>query len=305
MTKNAHEVLLYYCYTTIADPEACRQWQWDLCQQLDLKGRIIIAAEGINATVEGSVENISSYIAEMLKDPRFVDIDFKRSQGTGEAFPKLSVKARSEIVSAHLGEADINPAHFTAPYLTADELHAWLTEGKEFYIVDMRNDYEHKVGHFETSILPPLENFRDLPAALPQLEHLRDKTVLTVCTGGVRCEKASGFLLKHGFQDVYQLYGGIVSYMEKYPNQAFKGALYVFDGRITMGFNTDSPDYEMVGRCERCNQPSEHYVNCDNLSCHKHFICCTECIAKDGSAVCSQECLEVLANKELVGAVKR
>ena len=170
-----------------------------------MKGRIIIAAEGLNGTVEGLLEHTQQYVEEMRKDLRFADMNFKRSPGTGQAFPKLSVKARSEIVSAHLGDEDVNPNEMTGKYLSAEELYNWIHSDKEFYIVDMRNDYEHSVGFFRNSILPPLKNFRDLPKILPSLTHLKNKTVVTVCTGGVRCEKASGFLVKHGFTDVYQL----------------------------------------------------------------------------------------------------
>jgi UPF0176 protein len=155
----------------------------------------------------------------------------------------------------------------------------------------MRNDYEHAVGHFEGSILPPLANFRDLPEVLPVIEHLKDRPVVTVCTGGVRCEKASGFLVENGFADVYQLQGGIVSYMEEFPNQHFHGKLYVFDGRIVMGVGDDTaPDYVTVGRCKLCGVQSERYVNCANLDCHFHFICCEQCAPRNETAHCSVPC---------------
>jgi UPF0176 protein len=284
--NSSYEILLYYKYVTIEDPEEFLAEHRQLCQELGLKGRIIIAYEGINGTVEGTVENTQKYIDTLTSDLRFADINFKRSPGTGEAFPKLSIKVRPEIVSLHLGEKDLNPNEVTGKYISAEELHDWMESGKEFFIVDMRNDYEHQVGHFEGSILPPLENFRDLPEVLPELEHLKDKTVVTVCTGGVRCEKASGFLVANEFKDVYQLKDGIVTYMEKYPNEHFKGQLYVFDNRITMGFNLDDPKREIVGKCAKCGAASEEYVNCANLNCHKHFIVCRNCREADGSAYC-------------------
>jgi UPF0176 protein len=193
---------------------------------------------------------------------------------------------RSEIVSGHLKADDLNPNEITGKYLAAETLHDWIHSGKEFYIVDMRNDYEHKSGHFAGSILPPLENFRDLPKVLPVLAHLKNKTIVTVCTGGVRCEKASGFLVKHGFSDVYQLHNGIVTYMEKYPGEDFKGSLYVFDGRVTMAFG----QHEIVGKCEKCGQASERYLNCGNLRCHRHFICCAACGPIERSTPCSLWC---------------
>lgn len=282
-----YQVLLYYKYVRILDPEAEKERQKNLCEKFDLLGRIIVASEGINGTVEGLLEDTEKYIEEMQKDPRFSDIHWKRSAGTGDAFPKLSVKTRPEIVSLGLesfGVCDVDPSQTTGVHLKPEELHQWIKEDKEFYIVDMRNAYEHKLGYFEGSVLPPMKNFRDLPKVVKQLAHLKNKTVLTVCTGGVRCEKASGFLITQGFTDVYQLDGGIVSYMERYPNEDFKGKLYVFDGRITQGFYTDDPAHEVVAKCDVCGEASENYVNCANLSCHRHFVACEACIASSGGA---------------------
>lgn len=288
----SHQILLYYLYTPVDDAEALRVAQLELCEELGLKGRIIVAPEGINGTVEGTVEATEKYVKVMHSTSRFAQMAFKRSTGTGAAFPKLSVKARSELVSAHLGEEDVDPSQLTGVHLAPEQLHQWFEEGKELYIVDMRNDYEHAVGYFEGSLLPKLANFRDLPEVLPELEHLKGKTVVTVCTGGVRCEKASGYLMTKGFSDVYQLDGGIVSYMEKYPNEHFLGKLYVFDKRITMGFNTEEAQHQIVGKCYLCGVASDSYVNCTNLNCHRHFISCDECRGESGGAFCSDACRE-------------
>lgn len=285
------QILLYYKYVHIENPDEVMAWQREICQELGMTGRIIIAQEGINGTAEGTKENTEEYIKRLQADPRFADINFKRSFGTGNAFPKLSIKLRSEIVGLRLGEKDINPNQITGKYLGVEELHDWFERGEEFYIVDMRNDYEHASGHFVNSILPKLTNFRDLPDILADLSHLKDKKVLTVCTGGVRCEKASGFLVANGFSDVYQLKDGIVSYMERYPNQHFLGKLYVFDNRILMGFNTNAPEHVVVGRCVKCNKPEETYTNCAYSPCHLQLICCDECLtANNGTIYCSAEC---------------
>lgn len=287
-----YQILLYYKYVEVKDPEKLRNSQFEICQKLNLKGRIIIASEGINGTVEGRRGDTEKYIKEFKKDKRFSDIRFKKSLGQGNAFPKLSIKVRDEIVSSHLGKRDISPVRVTGKYLTPEHLHEWFKEGKKFYIVDMRNDYEQEIGYFENSILSPFENFRDLPKVLEKITKLSDQTILTVCTGGVRCEKASGFLVNEGFKDVYQLYGGIVSYMEKYPNENFLGKLYVFDGRIAMGFNTLGPEHQVVGKCKFCAKPADTYRDCRNIYCQgkRHFISCDECIKKTGG-LCSQTCL--------------
>lgn len=288
------EIILFYKYIRIANPEAVAQWQRELQGRFDLKGRTIIAHEGINATMEGTKENIAAYLAEFLSDPRFVNTHIKRSAGTGTAFPKRYVKVRREIVTLGLGEnCDIDPNVLTGKRLAPEELHEWIEGGREFYIIDMRNAYEHLAGHFKGSVRPALENFRDLPKFMESIKHLKDKTVLTVCTGGVRCEKASGYLLSQGFSDVYQLDGGIVSYMELYPNEDFVGKLYVFDNRIIMGFYTDDPKHELVGICSICAKPCERFTNCADPECHRQVIACEECeIVEGANFLCKEGCKE-------------
>ncbi len=299
MKSTDYEIILFYKYVHIADPEAVMVSERAICTELRLKGRTIIATEGVNVTLEGTHENIEKYLAHFFSDPRFAGTNIKRSLGTGEAFPKLSIKVRNEIVSLHLGTCDIDPNQVTGIHLKPEELHQWFAESREFYIVDMRNVYEHKVGHFEGSILPPMDNFRDLPKFVKSIEHLKHKTVLTVCTGGVRCEKASGYLISQGFTDVYQLDNGIVSYMEKYPNENFLGKLYVFDRRVAMGFYTDDPKHVVVGRCEGCDAPCEQFVNCVNDNCHRHFIFCDACVAKKGRPVCPKACTMTRRKKSI------
>lgn len=302
-----YQVLLYYKYVSIKNPGKLRDAQIALCQKLNLRGRIIIAQEGINGTVEGLKKDTQKYIKEMSKIEYFKDISYKKSPGTGQAFPKLSIKVRPEIVASHLTQ--VNPTKVTGKYLIPSQLHSWFKDKKEFnfeqsedqnpegqrpkefYILDIRNDYEYSSGYFEGSILSGMTNFYDLPKVLPRLKHLKDKTVVTVCTGGVRCEKASGYLLQNGFKDVYQLKDGIQTYMEKYPNQHFKGKLYVFDNRLTLGFNIDDKNHQIVGRCFNCLKPSDSYVNCALDFCHYHYICCDKCLDKETSlAFCKKEC---------------
>ncbi|HSW96564.1 MAG TPA: rhodanese-related sulfurtransferase [Candidatus Saccharimonadales bacterium] len=286
-----YQVLLYYKYTPIKDPRAVMLWQKSLCERLVLKGRIILAEEGINGTVEGTKEQTMEYMREMKQYEPFQKISYKKSKGTGKSFKKLSVKVRRDIVSDKIAEWEVNPHEITGKYLSADKLHEWIVKKRDdFVIVDMRNDYEHKSGHFAGAVLPNIETFRDLPKAIPQLRQYEGKTIVTVCTGGVRCEKASGFLIKNGFKDVYQLKDGIVTYMEKYPNQDFKGKLYVFDERVLMGFKTEEDKHEVIGTCVRCGKASEHYVNCKDDNCHRHLICCKYCVDPDGMIICPQGC---------------
>ena len=275
--KEQHQILLYYMYTHIVDTETFKKWQLELCKNLNLKGRIIVAEEGINGTLEGTIENTKKYMREMRQDERFAKIHWKRSEGDGTNFPRLSVKVKPEIVNLGLGDEDIDPNEITGTYLKPDDLHELYKSGEDFVMIDMRNDYEHKVGRFKNSIEPETKYFRDLKGQMEVIDQYKDKKVITVCTGGVRCEKASGYLKSKGFKDVSQLDGGIVSYMEKYPGENFEGSLYVFDNRQTMHFN--NPDeYVPITKCEHCDSPSDYMCNCANTKCNKKYVGCPKCV---------------------------
>lgn len=287
-----YQVVLFYNYVKIDDPEAEKLRQIELCERLNLKARMIIAEEGVNGNFEGLVEDTEKYIAEMTKDPRFADTHWKRSPGDGRAFPKINIKVRPEILSIGLGEENFDPNEVSGKYMTAEELHQLYEDGEEFYVVDMRNNFEHRVGYFDESIKMPLNAMRELPENMQEIEHLRDKKVVTVCTGGIKCEKASGYLVQQGFTDVYQLHGGIHDYIEKFPNQHFKGKLYVYDGRVVMGFELDSPEHQVVSKCSKCGKTSDYYADCAYKQCkdYRHFVCCEECRDEFGQAYCSDVC---------------
>lgn len=282
-------VLLFYKYKNIKKPQELMTTQRAYCEALDLKGRIIIAEEGINGTLEGTRANVEKYIELMEKDKRFKDINWKKSEGTGKAFRKLSVKVRPEIVTTGIPNKDFGPlvngphgGAMTGKYLSAEKLKEWYEKNKEFYVIDMRNDYEFEIGRFKNSIWPDgLGHFRDVPNVVKKITNLKDKTVVTVCTGGVRCETASGLLIKYGFKEVYQLENGIVTFMEKYPNTYFEGKLLVFDQREAIGFNTDSRKHKIVGKCRICKSPSENLVNYWKGKEDVYGIICKECISSN------------------------
>ncbi len=272
-------VLLFYKYTNIEQPAKLMRQQRELCEKLNLKGRILIAAEGINGTVEGTKVNVKQYIEEMNKDKRFADINWKKSRGTGKAFKKLVVRVRPEIVTTGIANKDFGPLNkLTGKHLSAEELYQWYRSNKKFYVIDMRNDFEYEIGNFKNSIWPSgLGHFRDVPRAIKSISNLKNKTVVTVCTGGVRCETASGLLIKHGFREVYQLENGIVTFMEKFPNTFFEGKLVVFDGRETIAFNQGSSEHKVVGKCRICEQPSENLVNYFDKGKNTYGIICISC----------------------------
>jgi UPF0176 protein len=283
-----NEIIIFYKYTRVAQPEEFAAWMREFCKAREnftgLKGRVIIATEGINGTLEGSTSCIAAY-EEALRTCEygdFTDVWFKHSPGTPDqsAFPKMWIRVRKEIVTLRLADTsygDVDPNVDTGTHLPAEELKQWFDRGEEFEIVDMRNTYEYDLGHFKGSIDPQTESFFDLPKVVDKLKPLMDKKVLTVCTYGVRCEKASAYLKQQGFTNVYQLHGGIGTYMKKYPGQDFEGSLYVFDKRLAENFTND---YKVIGKCYHCATPSETYINCKNDSCHRHMIVCHSCNEK-------------------------
>ncbi len=301
--ENTHIILLFYKYTKVEKPELLFAWHKGICEALGFKGRIIIAHEGINGTLEGTEENVQKYktlLRSIGKDPgtagmgKFGDIEFKESVGTGSAFPKMKIKIRPEIVSLKLGEDDVDPNKITGKHLPPQELKKWYQNSEDFVVVDMRNGYEFNVGHFKNSINPEMENFRDLPKVLEKLQGIKDKKVLTVCTGGVRCEKASGYLMKKGFKDVYQLHGGMHKYMEQFPGEDFLGTLYTFDNRVVMDFGGNR---EVVGKCFKCGSQTERCENCANKLCNGRIICCDSCVLENGKPFCKKECEEKVLSK--------
>ena len=274
-----YTVILFYKYVTIADPEAEREHQQYLCEKHDLMGRLIVAEEGINATLEGGDENITSYIEDMKGDERFEDIDFKKSPGTGVSFPKLSVKERPEIVASSLG-GEVDPKQETGKHISPETLHNWFEDDEDFTVVDMRNDYEVISGKFEKTRHPGMHTFREIQDDVEKIKDLKDKKVVAVCTGGIRCEKATGFLKKQGFSNVHQLEGGIHRYIEKYPDGHYKGALYVFDGRMTIDMADNASDRDIVGECEFCGEKTEQYVDDDSTTPSRQLLCCDDCFAQ-------------------------
>jgi UPF0176 protein len=282
-----HQVLLFYKYVTVSDPQRAANWLRGLAVKHHLLGRGIVAEEGLNATFEGLLAYTEKFATEVLRNPLFNDMQIKRSQGNGKAFGKLSVKVRDEIVGTKFSLADADPRVKTAPRITPTQLKEWYQGNKDFVVVDMRNDYEFASGHFKNAIEPGIGASRDLPQAISKLEPLKDKTVLTVCTGGVRCEKMSAYLQSNGFKEVYQLDGGIHSYMEQYPGEDFLGTLYTFDRRLTMDFGGPR---EVIGTCDFCNDKTERYVNCALNTCHRHFLVCTNCIPLVETPYCNATC---------------
>ncbi|OMF54882.1 hypothetical protein BK139_18415 [Paenibacillus sp. FSL R5-0490] len=288
MSQKPYRVLLYYMYVPIEDPEEFAREHKAFCNELGLKGRILVANEGINGTVSGPVEQTDRYMEAMKQDPRFAEMVFKIDEADGHAFPKMKVRARPELVTLRL-EDDVNPNEITGKYLEPKEFYERLQD-EDTIVLDARNDYEYDLGHFRGAIRPDIENFRDLPNWVREnKELLGDKKIITYCTGGIRCEKFSGWLVKEGFEDVAQLHGGIVTYGKdpEVQGQLWDGQLYVFDDRI--GIPVNQKEHVVVGKDYFTGEPCERYVNCANPACNKKILCSEENEHKYMRS-CSDEC---------------
>ncbi|MGG1573874.1 rhodanese-related sulfurtransferase [Fictibacillus sp. NRS-1165] len=285
----SYQVLLFYKYITIQDHEQFAAEHLEFCKSIGLKGRILIAHEGINGTVSGTTEQTGRYIEHMKNDSRFNDMVFKIEQSQGHAFKKMKVKLKREIVNLNL-EDDVNPNELTGKHLAPKEFYKAMQQ-EDVVILDARNTYEYDLGHFKGAIRPDVETFRDLPEWIREnFSQFKDKKVLTYCTGGIRCEKFSGFLIKEGFQDVSQLEGGIISYGydEDVKGDLWDGKCYVFDERISVPVNRAGTE-KVVGRCYHCGNPQERYVKCGNPECNKHLLMCEDC-EHEHKRSCSAHC---------------
>ncbi len=272
------KIILFYKFTNVVDPQAVVLAHKSICKDLGLTGRMIVASEGVNATFEGIGENIEKYKKFLKSDELFADIVVKESVGTGSAFPKLKIVVRKEVVTLEAGEFDV--AKETATRLPASELQKWYENNEDFVVLDLRNDYEIKSGKFDRTIDPGLANFRDLPKKIKQLKSLKDKKVVTVCTGGIRCEKATCLLKREGFSDIYQLKDGIHTYMQEYPGGHFNGTLFVFDNRMTTDVVPNSKKH-IIGRCVFCGVPTENYCSDDSTRPSRKLLCCRYCFEKE------------------------
>ena len=290
-----YNILLYYHYTSIEDPNAFKEEHKALCQSLNLLGRIYITHEGINGTVSGLVKDTQAYMEVMQKHDLFKGIVFKIDESQNHVFKKLKLKIKNELVNFSL-EDDVNPLEMTGQYLEPSEFFERLQD-PQTVVIDARNTYEYDLGHFKGAIRPEIETFRELPQWIREhKDEFKDKKIITYCTGGVRCEKFSGWLKREGFEDVAQLHGGIVTY-GKDPvaqGQLWDGLCYVFDERISVPIN--QVEHVIVGKDYFTGEPCERYINCANPDCNKQIICSLESeIAHQGS--CSQACREHPRNR--------
>jgi UPF0176 protein len=286
-----NKIILYYAFAPVADPQAVVLWQRALCQLHGLTGRIIVSPHGINGTVGGEMASVKKYVRATKQYPGFGKMDVKWSEGTGEEFPRLSVKARPELVAFNSpDEIVVGPGGVLngGVHLSPRQVNELVADrGDDVVFFDGRNAFEARIGKFTNAVVPDVRTSHDFIGELEsgKYDHLKDKPIVTYCTGGVRCEILSAAMLNRGFQEVYQIEGGIVRYGEAYRDSAlWEGSLYVFDGRLTTTFSKDAA---VIGDCDVCGAATSRVANCSNNDCRHRAILCQNCIDDPTSLECA------------------
>lgn len=281
-----YEVILYYYFNKIENPEEFAKQHKQFCANLGIKGRIYISAEGINGTTAGTKEQMQEYKNAIHAIPGFKKTEFKTDTVDYIPFSKLICKTREEIVSLHIDDVDPKDG---GNHLEPSEWRSVMESDEDYVMIDVRNNYESKIGHFKGALQPDLENFYDFPHWLNEANIPKDKKVLMYCTGGIRCEKFSVLMKENGWDDVNQLHGGILRYAKEEEGAHFKGKCFVFDDRLVVPVNPK--DLEPIAQCEITGKPADTYINCANMECNKLFVCSEEG-AKIMDGCCSNKCKE-------------
>ncbi len=285
-----NKIILYYSFAPVTDPKAVMLWQRTLCQSLGLKGRILISKHGINGTLGGDMEDLKKYVKATREYPGFGKTDFKWSDGTGNDFPKLSVKVRKELVAFTTPDEIVvekSGIQNGGKHLKPAEVNKLVEErGDDVVFFDGRNAFEAKIGKFKNAVVPDVQTTHDFIDELEsgKYDHLKDKPIVTYCTGGIRCEILSAVMLNRGFKEVYQIEGGIVRYGERYRDKGlWEGSLYVFDSRMNVNFSKDA---KTIGECESCGGATSSFRNCSNLACRDLVLICDSCHSDPANLDC-------------------
>jgi len=268
--------ILFYKYVKLNNLRQFKVNHLNLCKSLNLKGKVLIAKEGINGCLSGNEKDIKKYINKMHKDKRFSDVHFKESNTKNYDFKRMIVKVRKEIITTPFGKVKFN-----TDYIEPIQLKNMLDNHEDFILLDARNNFETKLGKFKKAITLNIDHFQEFPYAVKNLN--KNKRIVTYCTGGIRCEKASSFLKQQGY-DVLQLHGGIINYGLTAGNAHWQGDCFVFDRRGAIKVTG-----ELINntQCNLCFIPTKGLNKCVN--CDKEFIACSDCI-KILNNCCSKFC---------------
>ena len=289
--KETRKTVSFYKYHPIEEPQKFRDELYENFEKLEVLGRIYVASEGINAQASVPEKNFEAFKDYLYSFDFLNEIRLNVAiEDDGKSFWVLNVKVRKKIVADGIDDPNFS-VQKRGEYVDAKQFNE-LTEKPETIVVDMRNYYEYEVGHFENALEVPSDTFREqLPMAAEMLADKKDKNIIMYCTGGIRCEKASAYLLHKGFTNVFHLEGGIIEYARQVKTQnlenKFKGKNFVFDNRLGEQISDD-----IISHCHQCGAKSDTHRNCENIACHLLFIQCDNCYEKFRGC-CSTECLEI------------
>lgn len=291
MSRDIPKVILYYKFTPISDPEAVKLWQKSLCENLNLKGRIIISPHGINGTLGGAMSDLKRYIKNTRSYAGFKSTDFKWSEGTGNDFPKLKIKVKNELVpfgnpeEIKVGDEGVLGGGI---HLHPEEVNQLVEErGDEVVFFDGRNSFEAKIGKFKDALVPDVMSTQEFISEIEsgKYDHLKGRPIVTYCTGGIRCEILSVAMKNRGFEEVYQIKGGIVRYGKHYGDDGlWEGSLYTFDDRLTIDFSEKT---KLIGDCTACGAKTKTFRNCEKPQCHQLVLLCDDCFANHLNLPCN------------------
>ena len=289
----------FYKYFHIDDPQQFRDDLYLKFHGINVLGRVYIASEGINGQISVPKNKKDAFIEVIYNaHPALNGIRLNEAlDNDGKSFWVLRMRVRNKIVADGIDDLSFNPSN-TGKYLSAKDYNK-LSEQANTIVVDMRNSYEYEVGHFKNAIEVPAQTFREqLPMAVEMLKDYKDKNIVMYCTGGIRCEKASAYMLHNGFNNVYHIEGGIIEYVRKARQEElpvkFIGKNFVFDERLGERVTDD-----IIAKCHQCGEPSDEHTNCANQECHDLIIQCEKC-AEEFNGCCSEQCKTVLRNKDEV-----
>jgi UPF0176 protein len=284
------KVILYYIFTPLSDPAAIKIWQKNLCQTLNLKGRIIISPHGINGTLGGEMNDLKKYVRQTRSYEGFAKMKFKWSEGTGNDFPKLSVKVRPELVGfGNPNEIKVDKIGVVGggKHLSPTQVDELVAKrGDDVIFFDGRNAFEAQVGQFKNAVVTDSVTTRDFVVEIEsgKYDHLKDKPIVTYCTGGIRCEVLSSVMKTRGFKEVYQIDGGIVTYGKEIGDDGlWEGALFTFDNRMSIEFSKKS---KSIANCGKCNAPANRFYDCPKPPCNALSLLCATCAEKMNNEVC-------------------
>lgn len=296
------KILLYYKFTPLKDPAAVMLWQKNLTTSLNLRGRILVSEQGLNGTVGGNIEDLKTYIKQTKQYEGFKDIVFKWSDGGREDFPRMSVKVRRELVGFQNSDTEIEVDESGVvgggTHIKPEQVHEMVEKYPDDVVFfDGRNAHEAKIGKFKGAVVPNTNTSRDFIAELEsdKYDDIKDKKVITYCTGGIRCEAISAMMKKRGFKDVYQIDGGIVKYGEAYGDDGlWEGALRVFDDRMTVEFSDHA---KTIGECTHCGGKTSNFENCAFANCNDLVLICEECKKDTNLLFHTQACRDAAFEK--------